>query len=261
MIRIYKLIRERIYYKIVLSLLLISLVPLTLFSFISYKSIVNDRELIIQEIQALQVSVNLTNRSAIASQIGYINKTNSDINISISEVHEMIGLGKETFTEFINNKRSANELLEEYDKQQERMTGSLEEISYLVDRSIADLRENSELASFLVNNDISASTESHRRKSEAITLQAIYLTGIFFVLFTSFFFVFAFILAKKIAGPIQELSSGVKEVAGGNLDWTIDINSMDEIGQCAKEFNKMVAERKKVELALQESHNQLDQKN
>ncbi len=258
--RIYNIIQGSIYYKIFLSLLLLSMIPLTLFSFISYMSILNDRELVIEEIQALQITVNNTNRSAITNQRKYINKTNSDIKASISEVHEMIQQRKKTFREFSNKKRPVKELLEEYDKQQERMSGSLEEISYLVEQSISDLRENSELASFLVNSDLTAATQKHRNKSESITRQTTYMAILFFVLFASLFFVVTFILAKKIAGPVQELNRGVREVAGGNLDWTIDVKSRDEIGIFATEFNRMVAERKKAELALLESHNQLEKR-
>jgi PAS domain S-box-containing protein len=75
------------------------------------------------------------------------------------------------------------------------------------------------------------------------------ITGIFIVLSIGV------LLSKTITRPIEELTRGVMEVAGGKLDVKVDITSQDEIGQLADSFNKMAEERKQAEEALRESEN------
>ncbi|MDT8899923.1 methyl-accepting chemotaxis protein [Anaeroselena agilis] len=53
---------------------------------------------------------------------------------------------------------------------------------------------------------------------------------------------FAFILARGIAGPVQRLVEGVTLVAGGDLTRAVSVESRDEIGTLAASFNKMVAD-------------------
>ena len=54
--------------------------------------------------------------------------------------------------------------------------------------------------------------------------------------------VFAFMLARGIAGPVQRLVEGVNQVAGGDLTRVVSVESRDEIGTLAAGFNKMVAD-------------------
>jgi len=44
---------------------------------------------------------------------------------------------------------------------------------------------------------------------------------------------------KWIVEPITELVNATKQVAGGNLNYTIEISSQDEIGELEKSFNIM----------------------
>ena len=48
------------------------------------------------------------------------------------------------------------------------------------------------------------------------------------------------LLSKQLSRDILTLSDGVKEISKGNLDIDIQVNSHDEIGLLAGEFNKMV---------------------
>jgi nitrogen fixation/metabolism regulation signal transduction histidine kinase len=50
---------------------------------------------------------------------------------------------------------------------------------------------------------------------------------------------FGFYLAKGVTVPIQLLAEGTREVAGGNLDYRIDIEAEDEIGTLVQSFNTM----------------------
>ncbi|MFQ5648823.1 MAG: adenylate/guanylate cyclase domain-containing protein [bacterium] len=48
------------------------------------------------------------------------------------------------------------------------------------------------------------------------------------------------LVAKKMANQIQLLSEGARQVGSGNLGVEISVNSKDELGQLADEFNKMI---------------------
>jgi two-component system nitrogen regulation sensor histidine kinase NtrY len=62
---------------------------------------------------------------------------------------------------------------------------------------------------------------------------------------------FGFYLARGITVPIQHLAEGTRRIAGGDLDFTIDVRSEDEIGTLVESFNKMTAD-------LKRSHSELE---
>ena len=47
------------------------------------------------------------------------------------------------------------------------------------------------------------------------------------------------LIAREITHPIQILAAGTREVAGGNLDWQVNIQTRDEVGMLADSFNQM----------------------
>ena len=47
------------------------------------------------------------------------------------------------------------------------------------------------------------------------------------------------VMAKEISNPVRELVAGTQEVAGGNLDYQVDIDARDEVGMLADSFNLM----------------------
>ncbi|ORJ62855.1 ATP-binding protein [Geothermobacter hydrogeniphilus] len=49
-------------------------------------------------------------------------------------------------------------------------------------------------------------------------------------------------LSRGIAGPLQELIVGTREMARGNLATNVDVSSSDEVGQLARSFNTMAHE-------------------
>jgi methyl-accepting chemotaxis protein len=53
---------------------------------------------------------------------------------------------------------------------------------------------------------------------------------------------FAFMLARGIAGPVSRLAGGVAEVARGDLTRRVSVETKDEIGVLANGFNQMVQE-------------------
>ncbi|MBW1709768.1 MAG: HAMP domain-containing protein [Deltaproteobacteria bacterium] len=78
---------------------------------------------------------------------------------------------------------------------------------------------------------------------------------------------FGFRLAGGITGPIMNLAEGTQKIAGGDYDFTIDVQSSDEIGTLVASFNQMTRDLKasKTELTeknieLTESYAELDQR-
>lgn len=49
-----------------------------------------------------------------------------------------------------------------------------------------------------------------------------------------------YFISQKMVKQIQELSEGAKKIGEGNLDVVISVNSRDELGQLAREFNNMI---------------------
>jgi len=57
---------------------------------------------------------------------------------------------------------------------------------------------------------------------------------------------------KLVHVPVRKLAKGTKEVAGLNLDYSIDFTSNDEMGELARSFNRMTAQLKAANEANQE---------
>jgi signal transduction histidine kinase len=77
---------------------------------------------------------------------------------------------------------------------------------------------------------------------------------------TSMIFIFGILitlfLAKRYTEPIQKLATGVKKVSAGDLSVTFPVESKDEIGELAENFNEMVEklrEREYLEKRLYEA--------
>ena len=56
---------------------------------------------------------------------------------------------------------------------------------------------------------------------------------------------FAMLFSRWFTRPVQQLSSGAKEIAAGNYDIQLPVVHHDEIGQLAEDFNHMAAEVKR----------------
>jgi len=65
---------------------------------------------------------------------------------------------------------------------------------------------------------------------------------------------FGFRLASGITGPIMRLAEGTQRIAGGDYDFTIDVQSSDEVGTLIASFNRMTKD-------LKASKSELTQKN
>ena len=59
-----------------------------------------------------------------------------------------------------------------------------------------------------------------------------------------------FFIARSLSIPIEKLAKGTQRIANGDLDYRVEIEAKDEIGQLAGSFNKMAAELAKVQKEL-----------
>lgn len=73
-----------------------------------------------------------------------------------------------------------------------------------------------------------------------------------FVLLMGFLFALGLgaIFSMRIINPIRKLIEGTKKVAGGNLEYRVEVSSHDELGRLAESFNRM-------SLSLKESREKL----
>lgn len=63
---------------------------------------------------------------------------------------------------------------------------------------------------------------------------------IFSIMVFAISIIIAYIISKQITSPIKKLASKTREVKCGNLNVKIDINSSDELGILATDFNSMI---------------------
>jgi diguanylate cyclase (GGDEF)-like protein len=69
--------------------------------------------------------------------------------------------------------------------------------------------------------------------------------------------ILAFVLARLIARPLEELTEGARAIAGGRFDHRIPVRSNDEVGQLALSFNEMSDHLDKTITDLESSRDQL----
>lgn len=67
------------------------------------------------------------------------------------------------------------------------------------------------------------------------------------IAFLSIILGICFLLIRNILMPVRRLTSGMREVSGGNLDHRVEIRSEDELGELARSFNEM---RERIRLML-----------
>ena len=68
------------------------------------------------------------------------------------------------------------------------------------------------------------------------------------------------ILWNLVSTPVSLLKQGMERVAGGDLDYTLHINTRDEMGDLARAFNAMTTDLKKTKVELVEWGNTLEKK-
>jgi len=64
-----------------------------------------------------------------------------------------------------------------------------------------------------------------------------------------------FLIHINLSKPIKKLLSGINEIRIGNMDYQINVSSMDEIGFISEQFNQMVSNLKKSSESIAQSEN------
>ncbi len=90
------------------------------------------------------------------------------------------------------------------------------------------------------------SLESIRKAQKELILAALTLSPLVLLII----YLFPFYLAKSIVTPIKNLVKTTEIISKGNLDYTIKIQSRDEVGVLTSAFNRMVKELKKTMISL-----------
>jgi len=95
--------------------------------------------------------------------------------------------------------------------------------------------------------------KSIKKQGIAIT---VYVLAFLFVISV----VLCLILWNLVSTPVSMLAKGMERVAGGDLDYTINIKRKDEMGELANAFNAMTSDLKKAKDELMEWGNTLEKK-
>jgi two-component system, OmpR family, sensor histidine kinase VicK len=62
-------------------------------------------------------------------------------------------------------------------------------------------------------------------------------------------FALAYVVARKLAGPLRALAAGARRIENGDLSQRVSITQLDEVGMLANSFNRMaeaLAERDRI---------------
>lgn len=117
-----------------------------------------------------------------------------------------------------------------------RVLGLINPIQNEPDCSNAECHAHSPNVGILGVLDVAVSLE-HLDSIIENSKRRVIITSIFIVLVISFFSgLFITILVNK---PIKRIRKGIEEVGNGNLEYKIEVNSKNELGQVARRFNEM----------------------
>ena len=103
-------------------------------------------------------------------------------------------------------------------------------------------------------------TEINTDEALAPVMSTTYGLAIMLVLVLIFVILDIFLIAGRIIEPIKKLHEASDIIAGGNLDYKVDIKTGDEVGQLANAFNKMTANLKKSHFELRQYSESLEEK-
>lgn len=117
-----------------------------------------------------------------------------------------------------------------------RVLGVINPIQNEPDCSNADCHAHSPKVNVLGVLDVVVSLEQLDSIIQKSTSKVILASGFLVVLISFFAGLFITLLVNK---PINKIREGIEEVGNGNLDYKIEFNSKNELGQVARRFNEM----------------------
>ncbi|HEX9975267.1 MAG TPA: ATP-binding protein, partial [bacterium] len=139
----------------------------------------------------------------------------------------------------------------------ERVLGLINPIENEPDCYTADCHAHSKDEKLLGLLDIKMSLSVVDKNATETRTKALIFSGLLVMLTTV---AFGRVIRKRIQRPISKLIYGTRQVADLNLDYTIEINLDNEIGDLARSFNKMTKKLKQAQEELQEWSNTLEYK-
>lgn len=98
--------------------------------------------------------------------------------------------------------------------------------------------------SYQIKNQVAGEMGGFQEVLRQIFSESLQKTILLLVLLFAISFYAANRAARHITTPINQLSDGVREIAKGNLDKKLSVNTGDEIGELAERFNSMTDELK-----------------
>lgn len=123
--------------------------------------------------------------------------------------------------------------------------------------------ENGNYLVLIANSDYEVKDVSHSYTPEDFTSLVFGKTGlillIIILVFSLSILILSLITSRTIIKPLKKLANGANEISSGNLDFNIDYESTNEIGETVTAFNNMtqnlkasIEERRKLELSKKE---------
>lgn len=237
-------IQKSLHAKFLLSLLFVSVVPLTVLGTITYFWAEQERLVLLGDMERMKGDVEAVTKSAEINQGIYAGNMVQGIEASISDV-ENASVKTDALLESLAEECLESEGgMEEFERLRSIEEGSLMEIHYAVYQHVEDFEDNWAVASNMISKKIQGSITSHQVKTDNLRLRSLYLIAGLFLLTGVVVSASSYILARRGLGPIQRLREGAREVAKGNLDYSIEVETEDEIGVLAQEFNHMTQKLK-----------------
>ncbi len=113
---------------------------------------------------------------------------------------------------------------------------------------LIDTASGTAVGSMLIQSSLAAAEADQRDVSRSLLI--ITLSGLAIAAIVSY------LLSGAITRPLAQLVTGVREVAGGNLDLSLSVKSRDELGELSGAFNEMVRQlraRRELQRLVEES--------
>lgn len=125
-------------------------------------------------------------------------------------------------------KWTTNEKLISFKNFDEQNSNEKENIKTDFEKGIYYLTLQQDSGRYLFSFDFRESAAS----SELLSVSLIFLLTVVFTI--------AYLFIKRILKPINRLTEGVKQVAGGNLKYQVAVTKPDELGKLSESFNSMI---------------------
>ena len=92
---------------------------------------------------------------------------------------------------------------------------------------------------------LEGNSEKTEQEINTYAVRSMYMYIAVFVLITAAVVLLSSRFSKRLTKPVTELIEDVKHISGGELDYRTDVESNDEIGELANEFNSMAGSLQK----------------